>query len=204
MRNFKDESKIIAGVDEVGRGALAGPVVAAAVVLPAGFSHPLLRDSKKLKPHQRRVVEKVLYATEGVWIGIGMVDNYEIDRINIRQATLKAMYNAVCDLPGKPDLILVDGLDRIPGITIKQTPLVDGESLSDEIAAASIIAKCLRDRIMVQQNDQCPGYGLDENKGYGTVAHLAGLQDQGPCSIHRQTYKPVKKTMALYQKEEIS
>jgi len=204
MRKLKEDNMIAAGVDEVGRGALAGPVVAAAVVLPSDFQHPLLRDSKKLKPQQRRIVEKALYKHPDVLIGVGMIDNNEIDKINIREATLKAMHQAVHDLPVTPDIVLIDGLDRIPNLKTKQTPIVGGDDSCNEIAAASIIAKCLRDRLMVQQDDRFPGYDLHNNKGYGTVAHLAGLRVQGPCPLHRQTYKPVKKAIRYYQKEEIS
>lgn len=204
MRHNIDRNKyIVAGVDEVGRGALAGDVFAAAVVLPPDFKHHLLKDSKELTPKQRKTIEKILYQTDGVFIGIGRSTAEQIDKINIKEATIEAMYSAVKDLPIQPDVVLIDGLDRIPNLKIRQTPIVRGEQHSLEIAAASIIAKCVRDRYMEFMSIKYPNYDFEFNKGYGTKIHLEALRTYGECLIHRKTYKPVKKAMSVFRTQNV-
>jgi ribonuclease HII len=180
----------IAGIDEAGRGALAGPVVAAAVVLPKGVEIPGINDSKKLTPAKRNelfdlILEKALS------VGIGSGDHLLIDRINILQATLVAMKEAVLDISPLPDYLLIDGISKIP-IGIHQRTIKKGDSASISIAAASIIAKVTRDRLMVGFDRDYPGYGFAEHKGYGCAAHMAAVARLGPCTIHRKTFRGVK------------
>lgn len=178
---------LVAGVDEVGRGPLAGPVVAAAVILPPDFFLPGLNDSKKLAPEKREwLYERI--RSQAVAYGVGLADPEFIDRHNILQATFWAMTQAVRQLAVRPDLILVDG-----GFTIRQLPfpqraVVKGDALSASIAAASILAKVTRDRLMVEYDRLFPQYGFAENKGYGTAAHLAALSRYGPCPLHRRSF----------------
>ena len=193
----------IAGVDEAGRGPLAGPVAAAAVILPMewimeGMPKELrdLNDSKQLTPSQRDTFYAALLAhPEAVW-EMQFVDSEMIDRINILQATHRAMNQCLARLQPAPDHVLVDGLP-VKSMTFPQTPLVGGDALSYSIAAASVIAKVTRDRLMLEYHAHYPHYGFDENKGYGTPKHLAALKKHGPCPIHRQTFAPV----ALEQSE---
>jgi len=181
----------ICGVDEAGRGPLAGPVVAAAVILPADFEHPKLTDSKKLTPRQRETIYEELVANKALEWGVAFVHAREIDRINILQATWKAMVDARAALRAPPDWTLVDGL-RVPPLGECQTALVGGDSLSFSIAAASVIAKVTRDRWMLQLAEQYPRYGFARHKGYGTVAHLRALSEFGPCAEHRRSFEPVR------------
>lgn len=186
----------IAGVDEAGRGPLAGPVVAAAVVLKREASLPGIDDSKKLTARQREKALR-LVMENSLAVGIGIIEAPEIDRLNILQATLKAMRLAVCSLNLKPDLVLVDG-NRVPAEMPKGLApssvesIVSGDSLSLSIAAASIIAKCFRDSMMHKYHRSYPGYGFDRHKGYGTKDHLAALVRYGPCAIHRTSFAPIK------------
>jgi len=180
----------IAGIDEAGRGALAGPVVAAAVVLPKGVEIPGINDSKKLTPAKRNelfdlILEKALS------VGIGSGDHLLIDRVNILQATLVAMKEAVLGISPPPDYLLIDGISKIP-ICIHQRTIKKGDSASISIAAASIIAKVTRDRLMVGFDRDYPGYGFAEHKGYGCAAHMAAVARLGPTSIHRKTFRGVK------------
>lgn len=180
----------IAGIDEAGRGALAGPVVAAAVVLPKGAEIPGINDSKKLTPAKRdelfdSIMEKALS------VGVGSGDHLLIDRINILQATLVAMKEAVLGISPLPDYLLIDGISKIP-ICIHQRTIKRGDSASVSIAAASIIAKVTRDRLMVGFDRDYPGYGFAEHKGYGCAAHMDAVARLGPCSIHRKTFRGVK------------
>jgi ribonuclease HII len=181
----------VAGCDEVGRGPLAGPVVAAAVILPQNCRYDQFVDSKLLTHKQRLSLEEILLALP-VAFGIGIVSEQEIDRINILQASLFAMRMAVQNLPGpQPDFLLVDGKFRVP-MTIDQQPLIKGESKSASIAAASIIAKVTRDRLMDDLHDQYPVYNFLQNKGYPTREHRKALAGFGPCPVHRKTFKGVK------------
>jgi len=177
---------IIAGVDEAGRGPLAGPVVAAAVVFPPGYSNPEINDSKKISPSRREKLFPVI-ENDALSIGMKVVEADIIDQVNILQASLQAMREAVLELSTSPDFLLVDGLHRIPIIT-PQKPLVRGDSLSVSIAAASIIAKVTRDRIMEMYHRQYPHYNFQKNKGYGTREHLNAIRQFGICKIHRQSF----------------
>nr|WP_236021849.1 ribonuclease HII [Geomesophilobacter sediminis] len=180
----------IAGVDEAGRGPLAGPVVAAAVILPPGLMLPGVNDSKQLTAEQREVLFDVIHA-EAVSVGVGIGDHDLIDSINILQATLSAMREAVSKLAPAPDFLLIDGISSVP-LNIPQRTVKQGDALSLSIAAASIIAKVTRDRMMVQYDLQYPGYGFASHKGYGAAAHLAAIAELGPCPIHRKTFSGVK------------
>ena len=180
----------IAGVDEVGRGPLAGPVVAAAVVLPEDFDVLGVDDSKKLTEKRREELFDRI-CEESVAYGIGMADEKVIDEINILQATKLAMRRALDDLSVRmgqePDYVLFDAM-TIEEVEIPQESIIKGDAKCTCIAAASIIAKVTRDRMMVEFAEEYPGYAFEKNKGYGTAAHYAGLRAQGPCAIHRMTF----------------
>ena len=177
---------IVAGVDEAGRGPLAGPVVAAAVVLPEGCSIPGIDDSKKLTPLKReRLYHEIQNGALNLAVGISSVE--EIDRHNILQASLMAMRRAVLGLKQKPAYILVDAV-HITGINIPQLPIIKGDGKSLSIAAASIIAKVTRDRMMQELDKHFPAYGFAQNKGYGTYEHIKALKCYGQCAIHRRTF----------------
>lgn len=181
----------VAGCDEVGRGPLAGPVVAAAVILPSTLDPTLFDDSKKLS-HKKRLSLHQLLCDSDAEIGIGIVSEKEIDRINILQASLRAMKMASDKLHhGPPDFILVDGKFTIPN-TIPQHTLIKGESKSGSIAAASIVAKVTRDQLMEEMHALFPLYNFAKNKGYPTKEHRQALAKFGPCSIHRTTFKGVQ------------
>lgn len=179
---------LIAGVDEAGRGPLAGPVVAAAVILPNDHNIEGLDDSKKLSPAKRKrlealILEKTIYS-------IGICDEGEIDTLNILWATMEAMKRAVDDLTDAPDQVLVDG-NRLPDWPYKAEAVVGGDALHPCISAASIIAKEHRDRLMLAAAEQYPQYGWERNKGYGTAEHLAALRKYGPTPLHRKSFAPV-------------
>ena len=179
----------VAGVDEAGRGPLAGPVVASAVILDPNNIPDGLNDSKKLSETKREVLFDILMSCADV--GIGIAEPEEIDRINILHATMSAMQRAVADLPKPPDAILIDG-NRCPSFTIPVQAIVKGDAKSLSIAAASIIAKTVRDRLMKQADGRFPGYGHTGHKGYPTKAHRAALQEIGASPIHRRSYAPVR------------
>ena len=181
----------MAGVDEAGRGPLAGPVVAAAVILPQGFRHASLNDSKQLTAATRELLFVEITAHTGIRFAFSVVDVAEIDRINILRATHEAMRRAVAQLDPQPQHVLIDGLPVRP-FSIAQTALVAGDTLSFSIAAASVIAKVTRDRIMVEHDAKFPGYDFARHKGYGTPQHLAALKKHGPCPIHRRSFLPVR------------
>lgn len=176
----------ICGVDEAGRGPLAGPVCAAAVILPAGLEIPGLNDSKKLSDKRRRELMPVI-KEQAISYGIAFASNEEIDEINILQATFLAMERALAQLKVEPELALIDG-NRQKNFGIKVETIVKGDSLSANIAAASVLAKVTRDDYMVQMAQQYPQYGFDIHKGYGTKAHYEALRAYGPCPIHRMTF----------------
>ena len=180
---------VLAGVDEAGRGAWAGPVVAAAVVLPADCDLPGLDDSKRLSGSRREILLKAILASAPAW-GACAVSPACIDRINILQATLEAMARAVARLRMRPDLVLVDG-NRSPELPVPSRTLVGGDGRSACVAAASVIAKVLRDRVMTAWDRHHPGYGFAAHKGYGARSHREALQRLGPCSQHRLSYKPL-------------
>lgn len=180
----------VVGCDEAGRGPLAGPVVAASVLLPVDCDHPLFLDSKVLSHKKRLSLAGLLHETKAV-VGVGIVSEQEIDTINILQASLLAMKRAVLSMASiAPDFILVDGKFSIP-LDIEQQPLVKGESKSSSIAAASIIAKTERDRIMTELHERYPVYNFAKHKGYPTKEHRELLSIHGPCPAHRMSFKGV-------------
>lgn len=187
----------VAGVDEAGRGPLAGPVVACAVILPEKFSGEGLTDSKKLTALQREKHFAALTSRIDVVYAIGVCEAEEIDRLNILRATHEAMRRALVGLTTTPAHALVDGLP-VRGLPIEHTALVGGDGLSLSIAAASVIAKVTRDRLMHRWHVEYPAYGFSQHKGYGTAAHLNALNHHGPCPIHRRSFAPVAQaTLAL-------
>jgi ribonuclease HII len=186
---FNEGFSLIAGIDEVGRGPLAGPVVAAAVILPGEFYLPGLNDSKKLSESKRdeyfQIIQEKAHS-----IGIGMIEPGEIDTINIYEATKKAMLLAISNLDCNPDYLLIDAMKlQTP---YPQESIIKGDSKSISIAAASVIAKVTRDNLMKEYAAQYPGYGFEQNAGYGTREHLEGLRLKGITPIHRRSFAPVK------------
>lgn len=183
----------IAGLDEVGRGPLFGPVVAAAVILAPGCRLQGLNDSKKLSEKKRNALDIEIRANAVAW-AVAAVDAETIDRINIRQASLLAMRLAVQQLALSPDYLLIDGLDRIDW-PCPQQPVVQGDGTSFSIAAASVLAKVHRDRLLVEFDSQFPGYGLASHKGYCSPEHMAALARLGPTPLHRRSYSPVAQSL---------
>ena len=176
----------VCGIDEVGRGPLAGPVVAGAVILPADCRILYINDSKKLSEKKREALAEEIREKALAW-AVGIVSREVIDEINILQATYEAMRQAIAQLSPAPDVLLNDAV-TIPGIYIPQVPIIKGDAKSQSIAAASIIAKVTRDHMMVEYDELYPGYDFAANKGYGTAAHIAALKEKGPCPIHRRTF----------------
>lgn len=184
----------IAGLDEVGRGSLAGPVVAAAVILPEHHRISGLRDSKVLTRLRREALyERILDRAESV--GVGCVEVEVIDRINILQATKLAMTEALGRLAQAPDHLVIDALS-LRDVDLPQRPIIDGDAISASIAAASIVAKVTRDRICTELDERYPAYGFARNKGYGTRRHLDALLSEGPCEWHRRSFAPVRMLLA--------
>ena len=183
---FSEDIRVICGVDEAGRGPLAGPVCAAAVILPSNLEIPGLTDSKKLTDKKRRELYPVI-KEQAVAYGIAFASEQEIDERNILQATFLAMQRAIDQLSVKPDLALIDG-NRQKDFGIPAKTVVKGDSLSASIAAASILAKVTRDDLMLKQAEVYPEYKFDVHKGYGTKAHYEALREHGPCPIHRMTF----------------
>jgi len=188
----------VAGIDEAGRGPLAGPVVAAAVAMPRALAESLitttlsgLTDSKKLTEKKREAFFTDLTSSTAILWGVGLCEPEEIDRINILRATHLAMKRAVEGLAMMPDFLLVDGLP-VPGLPVKARAIIKGDASSFLIAAASVIAKVTRDRIMLDLDRRYPGYGLGKHKGYGTRAHLEALRILGPSACHRKSFAPVR------------
>lgn len=184
--NYAQGVEVICGVDEAGRGPLAGPVCAAAVILPPHVQIPGLNDSKKLSDKRRRELFPVI-CEQALAYGIAFATEQEIDEINILQATFLAMERALAQLTIRPDLVLIDG-NRQKDLGLPVKTVVKGDSLSANIAAASVLAKVTRDDFMVRQAEQFPEYGFEIHKGYGTKAHYAALEQYGPCPIHRKTF----------------
>lgn len=184
--HFAEGVKIICGVDEAGRGPLAGPVCAAAVILPANVEIPGLNDSKKLSDKKRRELYPII-KEQAIAYGIAFADHKEIDEINILQATYLAMERAINQLSVKPELALIDG-NRAKDFGVPVETVVHGDSLSASIAAASVLAKVTRDDYMLQMAEEYPGYDFEIHKGYGTKAHYAALTAKGPSPIHRMTF----------------
>ena len=178
--------EFICGIDEVGRGPLAGPVVAGAVVLPKESRILYINDSKKLSAKKREELFDII-KEEAVSVGIGMASPERIDEINILQATYEAMRTAIHKLSVTPDILLNDAV-TIPMVDIKQVPIIKGDAKSQSIAAASIVAKVTRDHLMEEYDKLYPEYGFAKHKGYGTAAHIKAIKEYGPCPIHRRTF----------------
>jgi ribonuclease HII len=191
-KKYWDNGKrYIAGVDEAGRGPLAGPVVAAAVIFPSDVMIDRIKDSKVLSEKERERLFDIINE-KAISVGIGIVDHNVIDAVNILNATFHSMHEAICKLKYEPEHLLVDG-PHFPGANIPFTKIVDGDSECFSIAAASIIAKVTRDRLMVEYDKRYPQYGFAKHKGYGTKAHLEAIKKHGPCEIHRKSFRmPIK------------
>lgn len=193
---YRKGYKIIAGIDEAGRGPLAGPVAAAAVILPVlstdseFYFWEGLNDSKKLSPQKRENLYSRILECPGTQVGIGIISERFIDRINILKATQLAMRKAVKNLDLAANILLVDGM-TIPGIKVDQQKIINGDSKSLSIAAASVVAKVARDRIMCEYHEKYPAYGFSKHKGYGTKEHMISLKTHGPCKIHRRSFQPI-------------
>lgn len=195
--DLQPDNALLCGVDEVGRGALAGPVVAAAVIMPPGMMIEGVKDSKRLTP-ARRIALDSLIRTQAVALAIGAAGCACIEQHNILGATLRAMRRAVRRLGVKPGLVIVDG-HIVPELDLPCRGVICGDNRSFSIACASIVAKVFRDRLMVQLNSRYPGYGLDRHKGYGTPGHLCALRRLGPCPVHRRTFAPVRELLLSAQ-----
>ena len=183
---FERGSEVVCGIDEAGRGPLAGPVCAAAVILPKHLEIEGLNDSKKLSDKRRRALYDIITEQAVCW-SVAFADEKEIDEINILQATFLAMRRAFDGLSARPDIALVDG-NRDPGLGVETETIVGGDGKSASIAAASILAKVTRDRLMERYAEQYPAYGFEIHKGYGTKRHYAAIAEFGPCPIHRMTF----------------
>lgn len=177
-----------AGVDEAGRGCYAGPVFAAAVMLPEGFYHPLLNDSKQVSAKHRELLQEVIETKALSW-AVASVDNEEIDRINILQASFKAMHLAIEQLTPSPGLLLIDGNRFKPYAQTPHQCIIKGDSKLASIAAASILAKTYRDAYLLELHEEFPQYGWDKNKGYGTAVHRKAIEQYGLCKYHRKSYR---------------
>jgi ribonuclease HII len=198
---YKSGAEIIAGIDEAGRGPLAGPVVAAAAILPRGFRrHKTLTDSKQLTEQQRDEIYAELTSMPEFYWAVGVSDVDVIDQYNILRATWRAMQLALDGLYLYPDHVLVDGL-RVPLIGVKQTAIVKGDSKSYSIAAASVMAKVTRDRMMLKLHEQFPQYNFAQHKGYATPEHLAAIEQYGPSPAHRKSFAPVWQAIEPVQVE---
>jgi len=193
---FYQEKLIEAGCDEAGRGCYAGPVFAAAVILPKGFQHPLLNDSKQVNAKQRAMLRGIIEQEAISWAVIA-IDNEEIDQINILKASFKAMHQAIDQLKQPPELLLIDGNRFIP---YKKTPhhcIVKGDGKYSSIAAASILAKTHRDEFMMRLHEQYPQYGWNKNKGYGTAEHRNAIESHGLCEYHRKSFNIMPRQLSL-------
>lgn len=181
--------QLIAGVDEVGRGPLAGPVVAAAVILPKNCKIPGLNDSKKIPKSKHQAIYQAVL-DQAISVGIGVKDNHVIDQVNIYEATKLAMLEAIHELDPQPQHLLIDAMKL--DLPISQTSIIKGDANSLSIAAASIVAKVTRDQMMAAYDQEYPGYDFAQNAGYGTTKHLEGLEKQGVSPIHRRSFEPIK------------
>ena len=191
----QDGFHFIVGIDEAGRGPLAGPVVAASCLFSENIIIEGINDSKKIPPKKRRVLFEKLINNEKIYYGVGIIERETIDEINIYQATIQAMLLAVNNIPVKPDYLLVDGMPlKYPGIISEK--IIKGDAKSISIAAASIIAKETRDDIMKEYHKIWPEYGFDKHKGYGTKQHISAIEKYGPCQIHRYSFEPIKSLLS--------
>ena len=197
MKLFYQEKLTEAGCDEAGRGCLAGPVFAAAVILPRDFSHPLLNDSKQVSEKNRNAL-RIIIEKEAIAYAVASIDNNEIDRINILKASFKAMHASLDQLTAKPRLLLIDG-NRFP--RYKKIPhrcIIKGDAIYSSIAAASILAKTYRDEYMLTLHDQFPHYGWINNKGYGTAEHRKAIEEFGQCKYHRRSFRLLPEQAGLF------
>lgn len=195
---YLNQNLIEAGVDEAGRGCLAGPVVAAAVILPKDFSHPFLNDSKQLSLKQRNLLRPII-EEHAIAFGIGMASEREIDKINILQASFLAMHRAIEKLRICPELLLIDGNRFKVYPNIPHQTIIGGDGKMLSIAAASVLAKTERDRIMEQLHHSYPNYTWNKNMGYGTSAHRAAIREFGPCEHHRHSFKLLPNQLDLFE-----
>ncbi len=188
LHSFYQEELIEAGLDEAGRGCYAGPVFAAAVILPKTFFHPLLNDSKQLSVAQRNLLRPII-EKEAIAYAVAMVSHEEIDNINILQASFKAMHLAIKNLKTKPQLLLIDGNRFVPYLNIPHQCIIKGDGLYASIAAASVLAKTYRDDFMMNLHEQHPHYNWYKNKGYGTKEHREAIEKHGLCEYHRKSFR---------------
>lgn len=193
---FLEAGRLEAGCDEAGRGCLAGPVVAAAVILPEKFKHPLLNDSKQLTEKQRDTLRPIIEKKAVAW-AVGMLDNNEIDKINILRASFKAMHRAVEQLTTPPDHLLIDGNRFDPYPDIPHTTVIKGDGKYLSIAAASVLAKTYRDEIMLKLHEEYPQFDWHKNKGYPTAAHRTGIRKHGPTPYHRMSFRLLPEQLSL-------
>lgn len=191
------KSKIEAGLDEAGRGCYAGPVFAAAVILPKDFKHPLLNDSKQLTEKQRDLLRPVI-EKESISFAVSSVDNDEIDAINILQASFKAMHQAIESLKHTPQQLLIDGNRFRPYKSIEHRCFIKGDGIYASIAAASVLAKTYRDAYMLQLHKEYPVYAWNNNKGYGTAAHRAAIEEHGLCRYHRKSFNILPAQISIF------
>ena len=197
MLPVQHQSKLLeAGIDEAGRGCYAGPVFAAAVILPKNFYHPLLNDSKQVNKANREILRKVICSDALAW-SVAQVSPAEIDRINILQATYRAMHKAISGLTIQPEMLLIDGNRFRPYPSIPHVCMIKGDSKLANIAAASILAKTFRDDYMLQLHAKYPEYAFDKNKGYGTATHRAAIEQQGLSPVHRKSFNILPVQMKL-------
>jgi len=188
LNPFFHKRLIEAGCDEAGRGCYAGPVFAAAVILPKDFFHPLLNDSKQMLKKERDELRPVI-EKEAIAYAVASIDNHEIDRINILKASFKAMHAALDQLPVIPEVLLIDGNRFTPYQKIRHHCIIKGDGIYASIAAASVLAKTYRDEYMVRLHDQFPHYSWQSNKGYGTLAHRQAIEEHGLCEYHRKSFR---------------
>ncbi len=188
LKDYTVSKVLVAGCDEAGRGCLAGPVFAAAVILPRGFSHKLLNDSKKMSESSRLILRQIIMEKAVAW-AIGKCDHHEIDRINILKASFLAMHKAIDQLKIKPDLLIIDGNRFTPYPQIDHKCVVGGDGIYTSIAAASVLAKTERDEFMNQLHEQFPQYGWDKNKAYATATHRDALNKYGISPYHRKSFR---------------
>jgi ribonuclease HII len=196
LKKYHRKGMIEAGCDEAGRGCLAGPVVAAAVILPSRFDHPLLNDSKKLTEKQRALLRPIIEEKASAW-AVGIVSNQEIDEINILNASFLAMHRAIDQLVAKPDLLLIDGNRFKAYQGIEHACIIKGDGIYRSIAAASILAKTYRDEIMESLHEQFPSYGWSRNKGYPTIDHRESIRVNGACEHHRMSFTLLPRQLEL-------
>jgi ribonuclease HII len=198
LQPFFQEKLIEAGCDEAGRGCYAGPVFAAAVILPKNFHHPLLNDSKQVKETHRNDL-RIFIEQYATGYAVAMIDNEEIDRINILKASFKAMHVALDKLKKRPQLLLIDGNRFVPYKKIKHECIIKGDGIYASIAAASILAKTYRDEYMIRLHNDFPQYDWQNNKGYGTLKHRMAIEEHGLCKHHRMSFNIVPKQMELFE-----